>query len=152
RRPGSSGQKPAQGTFRETCPHQSVLRRLLRLAGSGLLLAQHPVRIIVVVEDPERAPRQLLITDEHRGRPIPPIPAIEPAQQRPLALDDPKVTELPDEHGITGPQAGNILQPWNLRAQRAEEVTEQHTARIGARYQANREAAITQRHREPIAL
>jgi len=110
-----------------------------------------PGWVIVVVEDPVGTAGQLLVADEHRGCPVSAIPAVEPSEYRPRAIADAEMTELAHEHGVGRLQAADFLQLGNLRVRRAEEVAEQHPARVGASYQAHGEAAGAVATR-PVAL
>ncbi len=147
-----SAQRPREHLLDEARAHQPVLGALLSRARPNLLLPKKLRRIIVVVEDVERPTGQLLIANEYRHRPIGPIPGVEAAEDRPLALRQTQVTEPPNEDRVVRPQVTDIVERRKLIASRPEEVAEQRSLRVRASDNANRKAARTKRDRKPVAL
>lgn len=100
--------------------HQAILGSLPGSARTNLLLADQPVRI-VVVEDLERSAAQFLIADEHRRRPSLPIPILEAPEDRPFALLQAKVAELANPDRIIWREHLHIAQRRDRLATGTEE-------------------------------
>src|SRR5436190_23861213 len=104
-----STEQQRQLLLRVAITHEPVPRSLFGFASPDLFFSDDPARVVVVVEGLKPSLRQFLVADEHRRRPFPPIPVIEPTEDRPSLVQKTEMTEFTHEHGVAGLEMCHVV-------------------------------------------